>query len=146
MQVDLVLENANVITVDEAMPTATAIAVTGDRIVAVGDRSDLADVTARRRVDLGGATVVPGFDDAHNHMALFGEALTQLDLSTPPVHTVGDVMDLVAERAAELPAGTWIVGFGHDDNKLAERRHPRLDELDRVAPNHPVMLQHRRAT
>lgn len=142
MQVDLILENANVVTVDEQRPHAAAIAIAGERVVAVGDRAELADLTARRRVDLGGATVVPGFDDAHNHMALFGEAITQLDLSTPPVRSVRDIMDLVAQRASELPPGAWIVGFGHDDNKLVERRHPRLDELDLVAPRHPVMLQH----
>ncbi len=142
MRCDLLLHNGNLITVDPRRPRATAMGIIGERIVFVGDEVDAADVAARRRIDLGGRTVVPGFNDAHQHMTHYGDALRRVDLSSPPVARIEDILDAIAARAAVTPVGQWIVGAGYDQNKLAERRHPLATELDRVAPDHPVMLQH----
>ena len=142
MRCDLLLHNGNLITVDPRRPRATALGIIGERIVFVGDEAAAADVSTRRRIDLGGRTVVPGFNDAHQHMTHFGDALRRVDLSSPPVARIEDILDAIAARAAVTPVGQWIVGAGYDQNKLAERRHPLASELDRVAPDHPVMLQH----
>ncbi len=142
MRVDAVFTGGNVLTLDPARPRATAIAVLGGRIVAVGDGSDLDGLTADRHVALGGATVVPGFHDAHNHCVFFGMSLAELPLSTPPVQSLQDVYDLVAEAARTTEPGGWIVGAGYDQNRLAERRHPTAAELDRAAPGHKVWLRH----
>ena len=85
MRVDSIWRGGNVLTLDPARPRATALAVLGDRIVAVGDDADLEGLTADRTVELGGATVVPGFHDAHDHCVFFGMSLAELPLSTPPV-------------------------------------------------------------
>lgn len=142
MRVDTVFRRANILSLDPARPRASALAVLGDRLVAVGDDDDLAGLTARRTVDLGGATVVPGFHDAHNHCVFFGMSLDELPLSTPPVHSLGDIYDAVAGAAREKAPGEWIIGAGYNQNRLAERRHPTAEELDRVAPQHKVWLRH----
>lgn len=142
MRLDTLLHNANVHTVDDRRPHATAIGIVGEHIVFVGDEVDAGRLQARRIIDLGGATVVPGFNDAHQHMSHFGDALRRVDLSSPPMTSVVDLCDAIAARAAETPAHQWIVGAGYDQNKLMEQRHPTADELERAAPDHPVMLQH----
>ncbi|SFP45002.1 hypothetical protein SAMN05421810_102618 [Amycolatopsis arida] len=136
MRVDAVFENAQVLA---PSGREDALAVLHGRIVALG--ADAVALTARRRVDLGGATVVPGFHDAHNHMAWFGMALDELPLDAAHCASVEEVYDAVARRAATQPPGTWIVGSGYDQNKLAGG-HPTRHGLDRAAPGHPVRLKH----
>ncbi|MFE3179161.1 amidohydrolase [Amycolatopsis sp. NPDC059090] len=132
MQVDAVYENARLVTGD------TALAVLHGRIVALGD--DARELSARRRVDLGGGFVAPGFHDAHNHMAWFGMGLDDVPLSD--CRSVDEVYAAVARRAAELPAGSWVVGSGYDQNKLAGGEHPDRHGLDRAAPGMLVRLKH----
>ena len=86
MRVDTVFRRGNVVTLDPGRPHASAVAVLGDRIVAVGDDDDLAGLTPDRSVDLAGATVVPGFHDAHNHCVFFGMSLAELPLGGADVH------------------------------------------------------------
>src|ERR1700677_4759684 len=105
------LINANVLTMDPARPRATTVAVSGGRIVGVGDdTSDVLDGARPRDVlDLKGATLVPGFHDAHNHMIGYGLSLTEIDLR---VDTLDELYARVAATAATVPAGGWIVGAG----------------------------------
>ena len=88
--------------------------------------------------DLGGATVVPGLIDAHNHLLSTGLMLGQVQLYD--CRSIGEVLERVAARARQDPAGTWIVGRGWDESLLAERRHPTRHDLDAVAPDHPVVI------
>ncbi|WP_328448458.1 amidohydrolase [Amycolatopsis sp. NBC_00438] len=134
MQVDAVYENALVWT---GTGLTSALAVLHGRVVALGE--DALGVSARTRVDLGGGFVVPGFHDAHNHMAWFGMALDDVPLGG--CRSVEEVYDAVAARAATLPAGSWVVGSGYDQNKLAGG-HPDRHGLDRAAPGMLVRLKH----
>lgn len=142
MRLDTLLTGANALTIDGRQPRAESVGIVGERIVFVGSAAEAAELSARRLVDLGGRTVVPGFNDAHQHMAHFGDGLRRVDLSSPPIASVADILDAIAARAVETPADQWVVGAGYDQNKLAEGRHPTATELDRAAPDHPVMLQH----
>ena len=142
MRVDTLLMNANVITIDTRQPRAQSIGIIGEQVVFVGDEAEGNELSARRRIDLGGATIVPGFNDAHQHMSHYGDNLRRLDLSSPPITSIEQILDAVSERAKSTPAGQWIIGAGYDQNKLVERRHPHADELDRAAPDNPVMLLH----
>jgi len=143
MRVDRIFEGGNLLTMDPARPRATALAVLGGRIVAVGEGSELRrHLDAERVVSLQGRTAVPGFHDAHNHMPSFGMGLDDVPLSSPPVRSVEDILRAVGAQAATRPSGSWIVGGGYDQNKLAEGRHPRAAELDAVAPDHLVWLRH----
>lgn len=116
-----------------------ALAVYHGRIVAVDDEAR--QLSARRRIDLGGATVVPGFHDAHNHLAWFGMTLDELPLGEQHVRSVDDVYAAVAARAADLAPGSWIIGNGYNQNKL-DGGHPTAEALDRAAPQHRVWLRH----
>ena len=138
MLVDTVYVGARFLSGREFTPV-DALAVHHGRIVALGD--DARDLPARRRVDLGGAAVVPGFHDAHNHLAWFGMGLDELPLGVEHVRSVDDVYAAVAARAAELAPGNWIIGSGYDQNKLLGG-HPSAEALDRVAPRHLVWLKH----
>jgi predicted amidohydrolase YtcJ len=133
---DLLLVNGNVLTMDPGRPRATAVAATGGRIAGVyaGGRPD---VRARTVVDLKGATLLPGFHDAHNHMIVFGLSLTEVDLR---VTSLDELYRRVAATAEATPATEWIIGSGYDQTKLGA--HPDRDALDKVAPGRRVWLKH----
>ena len=148
---DLTLVNANVLTMDPdplARPRAGAVAITGGRIEAVA--ADAAGLGASqagasqagpgRVVDLRGATVMPGFHDAHNHMIGFGMSLAEVDLGSPPIGSLDELYAAIAERAASTALGDWVVGSGYDQTKLGA--HPHRDALDRAAPGRRVWLRH----
>jgi predicted amidohydrolase YtcJ len=134
MRVDAVFENARVLS---GQSWTSAIAVLHGRIVALGE--DAEDASARRRIDLGGSVVVPGFHDAHNHQVWFGMSLDDVPLGE--CKHVDEVYAAIAERAAETPPGGWIVGSGYDQNRLVGG-HPTRHGLDRAASRHPVQLKH----
>jgi predicted amidohydrolase YtcJ len=138
---DLVLVNGRIHTVDDANPAASAVAVKGGRFVAVGADDEIRALagSGTRVEDLGGATVVPGLIDAHNHLLSTGRALGQVRLYD--CRSLGEVLDRVAERARRTPPGRWIVGRGWDESLLAEGRPPTRRELDAAAPDHPVALE-----
>ena len=141
IRADVIFEGGNLLTMDPAQPRAGGLAVLHGRIVAVGD--DLSrHLRAERVVRLEGRTVVPGFHDAHNHMPSFGMGLSDVPLSSPPIASVDDILRAVKARAASAPRGSWVIGGGYDQNKLAEGRHPTAAELDSVAPDHLVWLRH----
>jgi predicted amidohydrolase YtcJ len=138
VRVDTILTNGVIHTGAQSL-SVDSLAMDGDRIVAVG--RDCVGLEARQRVDLGGLAVVPGFHDAHNHMAWYGLSLDELALSSPPLTRVEEIYDLVAARAGEQPDGTWIIGSGYDQNKL-QGGHPVRETLDLIAPRHHVWLRH----
>jgi predicted amidohydrolase YtcJ len=142
MRFDLVLDNAEIFTVDPQRPRAGAVGIIGDRIVALADRGELARFDADRTIDLDGSFVVPGFNDAHNHMQAYGATLNDVPLHGGVVRSVEELVAAIASRVATSDPGAWIVGAGYDHNKLAEQRHPTCHELDRVAPENPVLLNH----
>jgi predicted amidohydrolase YtcJ len=137
---DLILVNGCIHTMDANDLTATAIAVKDGRFVAVGGDDEVRGLAGFGTLteDLGGATVVPGLIDAHNHLLMTGQVLNQIQLYD--CRTLDAILDRVAERARQTPPGEWILGRGWDESLLAERRHPTRHDLDRVAPNHPVVV------
>ena len=134
---DLLLRDMRVITVDDARPTASAVGVLGGRVVGLDE--EVVDLPARSVVDGDGAVVVPGFGDAHNHMAWFGQSLGEIDLSA--AGTLGAVEEAVTRGSADLPADAWVVGSGYDDTVIGA--HPDRRLLDRAGGGRPVWLKHR---
>lgn len=143
MEIDLLIRDAAVVTLDDACPRGRGVAVHHGRVVAVlgpdDDGALPAGVRARRVVDLDGATVVPGLADAHQHMAWFGQTLAEVDLTG--ARTLGALYDAVAARAATLPPGAFVVGSGYDD--VAMGASPHRTGLDRAGGGRPVWLKHR---
>jgi predicted amidohydrolase YtcJ len=135
---DLLLVNANVLTMDPARPRARSAAIAAGRILAVDPGWD--GLQAREVVDLRGATVLPGFHDAHNHMAWFGLTLSEADLRPGVAGTLDELYAAVTRQAQATAGGDWVTGSGYDQNKLGA--HPDRDGLDRAAPGRRVWLRH----
>lgn len=138
-----VLLDGHVVTMDPARPRAQAIAVAGERILAVGTNADVRALASRgtQVVDLGGRTVVPGFIDAHSHPAGAGlQHLTSVDCDLRSIAAIGDAL---RTRAARTPPGEWVLGFKYDDTKTRERRFLTRADLDAAVPDHPVYVEHR---
>jgi predicted amidohydrolase YtcJ len=144
METTLMIQNANIRTMDGKMRKAEALAAMNDRIVAVGTNRDLAGFVhpSTEVLDLGGRVVLPGFIDAHEHFSVFSEIPLQFDLSAPQVKSAAQVLDWVACEAKRLRRGEWIRGKGYDETKMRDGRMPTRAELDAVAPHHPVVLVH----
>ena len=139
----LILHNAHVLTIDPRQPQAEAIAISGDRIVAVGSNDDVLNLASgdTKKLDLGGHTVVPGFIDGHCHPAYSGRR--HLRFIDCDLRSIGAIQAAIRERAEKTPPGEWIVGFKYDDTKTAERRFLTREDLDAAAPEHPVYIAHR---
>lgn len=144
MYANLVLLGGKVITIDPRRPRAEAIAIKDGRFLRVGNNEEARETIGKgteiRHLD--GMTVVPGFNDAHNHPLLFAAGAKDIDLGEPKVRSIKDILSLIGEQAKRQGKGSWIKGKGYDQNQLEEGRHITRWELDEVAPDNPVRLQH----
>ncbi len=139
-----------IVTVNDAQPSAEAIAIKDGKIIAVGNRTDVEAAhkgQLTEMVDLGGKTLVPGFIDAHSHFLFALDMPTQANLSAPPVGPVKSIPDIIAElkklqARLNIPKGDWVIGYGYDGNNLAEGREITREDLDPAFPDNPVMLIH----
>ncbi len=142
---DLILYNANVLTLDPQRPTAELVATKGREIVFVGKNADLEQLKGQDTtlIDCEGKAIVPGFNDAHFHLLSFASSLLAVDLSPRNARSISDIEALIAKRAQNTPEGGWIRGAGYNEFYLLEKRHPDRRDLDEAAPHHPVKLTHR---
>ena len=140
-QAGLVLHHGKIVTVDPEFRIAEALAIRGDRILAVGGNEEIIKLAGpdAREVDLKGKTVLPGLIDSHCHPP---DASTyEFDHPVPEMATIADVLDYVKSRAAALPAGQWISIHQVFITRLRDQRFPTRQELDEAAPHHPVLFQ-----
>ena len=136
--VDLLLFNGNVYTVNEKLPKAEAIAVKKDRIVFVGSNDDARKFRAPRAIDLHGYTVVPGLTDSHCH--IFGIGERELTLNLEGTNTLEDFLAKVKARVAQTPRDKWITGRGWIETFWKPPQFPTRQDLDKIAPDNPVFL------
>ena len=135
---DLVLLNAQVVTMNEKQPLATAVAISGGRISWVGETSEAGQRFAgARTLDLSRATVLPGIIDAHTHLLSLGESLLKLNLKDAA--TPEQAAERVRERARSAAPGQWILGWGWDEGAWAAH-YPTHQILSEAAPDNPVLL------
>ncbi|MDH3732503.1 MAG: amidohydrolase [Gemmatimonadota bacterium] len=140
---DLIVTGANVHTVDDALPRASAFAIHNGRFVAVGSDSDVLGLRApgTEVIDGRGLTVTPGFIDTHNHPFYSGtKHLKQVDLS---VTSIAGIKSALQERAQNTSPGQWVQGFLYDDTKLEDGRPLTRVDIDDAVPDHPVSVTHR---
>jgi len=137
---DLIIHNANIMTVDQAFLTVRAMSIQDGRVVAVGSEEKVLATRGpgTRVMDLGGKTVLPGLIDSHVHPGT--AAMTEFDHEIPDMQTVADVLDYIRGRAAALGPGKWIEVQQVFITRLKEQRYPTRDELDRAAPANPVVF------
>ncbi len=139
-QASLIITNAKVWTVDKAQPQADAVAILGERIVAVGT---IAEVDQWRGpgtkvIDAHGRLLLPGFNDSHVHFLSGGEQLDNVDLKD--ADTPQEFARRIGERAQKTPKGEWILGGNWDDQRWTPARLPTRQDIDAVTPNVPVFV------
>src|SRR5215813_102454 len=136
---DLLLINGHVITMDRNQPSAQAIAIRQDRIVWVGKNEEARKLFGDKigRVDLHGATVLPGIIDAHTHLVELGKSLLRLNLKD--VASPEAAVEMVKKQVASTRTDEWILGWGWDEGKWASA-YPDNEALSRASPNNPVLL------
>ena len=137
---DLVIKNAHIWTVDHNRPTAQAVAVLGDRIVAVGTNSD---VDAWRGphtqiIDAEGKLLLPGFNDAHVHFVSGGLQLGNVQLTD--ARSKEEFARRITERARITPKGEWILGGDWDETKWNSQTIPTKELIDPLTPDTPVFV------
>ncbi len=145
---DLVLINGKVVTVDEALPEAEALAVRGDRIAAVGTTEEIKRYIGQKTtvLDLKGRTAVPGLIDSHLHFMSIGQAKQTLDLTK--TRSFDEIVAMVAEAVEQAAPGEWINGRGWHQEKWDKIPEPNVnglpfhDRLSEVSPENPVVLTH----
>jgi hypothetical protein len=148
---DTIYSGGPILTINDAAPTAEAVAVKDGRIIAVGALTDVerykGDTT--ELVDLGGRTMLPGFVDSHGHVVFGGLQALSANLLAPPDGEVTDIASLQATltewakaNAEAVEKAGMIIGFGYDNAQLAELRHPTREELDQVSEDLPIVIVH----
>ena len=144
----LVLRGGTIVTMDEAAPEAQALAVRGDRIVAVGGNDQIQPFVgpATDVVDLSGLTAVPGLIEGHGHFMGLGQSRMVIDLMDTT--SWEQIVALVGDAAAKAPPGEWILGRGWHQEKWTAVPQPNVegfpihDALSTVSPDNPVLLEH----
>ena len=136
---DLIITNARVYTVDRARPSAEAIAIKGDRILAVGTRAEVDPWrgATTRTIDAGGRLVLPGFDDAHIHFLMGALQLTNVDLKD--ASSPEEFARRIAARAKSAP-GDWVQGGNWDEQAWTPAHLPTRELIDKVTPETPVFV------
>src|SRR5687767_11902481 len=132
---DLLLVGARVLTLDREQPHAEAVAVRGGRIVAVGAWADLRALVgpATEVVDAAGGVAIPAFHDAHLHLLSYARTRARVDCRG--ARSIAEIGAALAARASALPAGAWVRGWGYDETRLREDRHPDRHDLDAAVPH-----------
>ncbi|MEO6236768.1 MAG: amidohydrolase [Vicinamibacterales bacterium] len=145
---DLVLINGRIVTVDEGRPEAEAIAISRDRVQALGSTAEIRQMAGpgTQVIDLQGQLAIPGFIESHGHFTGVGGA--QLELNLMNVESWDKVVAMVAEAVSRARPGEWIYGRGWHQEKWTSRPAPHVEgfpthaSLDKVSPNNPVLLEH----
>lgn len=141
MPADLLIYNANALTQDPAQPQAEALAIQNGKIIGVGRKSDLENLVnaQTRQIDLGGRTLIPGFNDAHVHIWKVGHLLTSL-LDLRGVTSIPEMQSKMRAFGEKLAPDAWFMGRGYNEALMIEGRHPTRADLDAVFGDRPAYL------
>jgi predicted amidohydrolase YtcJ len=143
MKANLLLSNGCIYTLDPGRPYAQAMAVAGNRILAVGDDAELRPLleSGGRIIDLGGRAVIPGLIDAHVHFGSYSLGIHQGKVDLDNVPSKEEAVVRAAKAAGRFPRGRWIQGSGWNKNIWRDPAFPTAADLDASTPDHPVALQ-----
>jgi len=141
VKADLLIKSARVYTMVGSQPLAEAVAMLGDRIIAVGSNDDVLSLAGpdTRVIDGSGTTVTPGFIDAHSHPDGASE-VTGADVN---LRSISQIQEAMHAQAAVTPPGQWVIGNKYDDTKLEEGRPVNRHDLDKAVPGQPAIIRHR---
>ncbi len=150
-QAEAIYAGGPIVTMNDAQPTAEAVAVRGGRILAVGTRQQVEATRGpgTRMVNLEGRALLPGFVDPHGHVVMVGIQAVGANMLAAPDGEANDIAavirilrEWVGRNEAAVRRYNLIFGFGYDDSQLREGRHPTRDDLDRVSTEVPVLIIH----
>ncbi|BAK38304.1 hydrolase [Microlunatus phosphovorus NM-1] len=142
----LIVTATTIRTLDADGTIPEAFLIVGDRIRRIGTIDECRDAAAAvsalpaEVIDLGDATIVPGFIDAHAHPLMLGQMMTWVDCGPDKAGSIPEIVALLREAAARIPAGRPVRGYGYEQRNLVEQRHPTRHELDEVATDREVYL------
>ena len=146
---DIIYHNGTVITMEGEAQKATSVAIKAGKILAVSEQALMAahQGDSTKVIDLAGKTMLPGFVDAHSHIAMGMSLLAQANLSSPPVSDVTSISGMVQklkthQEKNNISKGDWVIGWGYDPDLLSDKRHPTKLDLDEAFPDNPVFLLH----
>jgi predicted amidohydrolase YtcJ len=147
---DTIYSGGNIITINDAAPSAEALAVKDGRILAVGAKAEVlkSKGAATKLVDLGGKTLIPGFVDGHSHFGGVGIQTVAANLLSPPdgpVKNIAELQQVMRDYMATSPlvkAHGVVFGMNYDDSQLTEGRHPTRQDLDAISTELPIMVVH----
>ena len=148
---DLIYSGGPILTINDAAPTAEAVAVRAGRILAVGTRAQVEATRGpgTRMVNLEGRTMLPGFVDPHGHVVMVGLQAVGANMLAAPDGEANDIAavirilrEWVGRNQAAVRRYNLIFGFGYDDSQIREGRHPTRDDLDQVSTEVPVLIIH----
>ena len=147
MTVEVIIANAEVVTMDVAHPRAEAVAIANGRVTAVGSLREIQPLGGpdTRWIDADGGTVLPGFVDPHLHLIGYASHLTSIDLSS--ARSIAEMAAVLRhhspDRRASGASQPWIAGVGYDEWRFRERRHPNRHDMDAAIEDAPVRVRHR---
>ena len=148
---DLIYSGGPIVTINDAQPSAEAVAVRGGRILAVGTRAQVEATrgAGTRMVNLEGRAMLPGFVDPHGHVVMVGLQAVGANMLAAPDGEANDIAavirilrEWVGRNEAAVRRYNLIFGFGYDDSQIREGRHPTRDDLDQVSTEVPVLIIH----
>ena len=142
--VDVILTGGNIITMHPAKPVAQAVAIKDGRFLKVGRDQEIKAFAGSKtkKIDIKGKTVTPGFIDSHQHLSQVGTDLLQMDCRAAVCKSIAQIQRAVLRQTQRKLPGQWIRGVGYDDTKTSDKRILSRWDLDEVAPEHPVFIQH----
>ncbi len=147
--IDVAFKNGIVVTVNDKDKVAQAVGIKGNKIVFVGNNQDIEELIDEKTkvIDLKGRALLPGLIDSHYHPILsgfFGEKSNSsiINIAFKNCKSVDDIKNKIMDAVAVKKPGEWVSMMGYDDTKLAENRHPNINDLDNVSPDNPVQCMH----
>ena len=120
MSMKQIFKNGNVVTMNPDAPEATAFGILGDRFFSVGSNEEVEKWVDEGTdvVDIGGKTVIPGFNETHNHLSMYAMTLLHADCRTPPNQSIEEIKARIREMAGSAKPGEWIRGWWYDDTLI----------------------------
>lgn len=142
MIADYIFYNGEVITVNPKNAVVDSVAIKGNRILEVGDYASLQQLVGNetKQIDLKGRTLLPGFNDAHLHLVLYGANQLAISCKSPEQTSIETLLIALKEKVKVTPPGRWIRAWGFNENAVTEQRYPTLEELDAISTEHPILI------
>ncbi|MFJ8262841.1 amidohydrolase [Rummeliibacillus sp. NPDC094406] len=142
MKASIVFLNGEVITVDEQDSIQEALAISDNKILAVGSNDEIKGFIddSTQVIDLEGKSLLPGIIDAHLHLVMYGAFQLNISCKEPGMESIDAILTALKERAANTPKGQWIRAWGFNENTVKEKRYPTLEELDAISTDHPINI------